>query len=158
MMGYLNESVSGTPAVAVFTVGMLVGLGVLWRLGPAMDASTFSDVEARSVGVELDRLRVVLFVVASVLAAGAVVLAGPVAFVGLICPHGARLLLGPGHRGLLVGAGLLGASLILVADTSAVLIDRVYGVGLLPIGVFTAVVGGPVFVLMLRSHLGRWVS
>lgn len=155
MMGYLNESVSVSTVrwVGLTTLG---GLGVFIWLGRQMDAASFSDTEAHSLGVNLSRLRVVLFVVASVLAAGAVVLAGPLAFVGLICPHVTRLIFGPGHRMLVIGSAMLGATLVVGADVAAVALD--FGQGLMPIGIFTAIIGGPVFLLMLRSSLGRGLN
>ena len=98
MMGYIDE---GTSATTITTVAIvtLVGLVVTFATGRAMDVATFSDAEAVSMGVNLPRLRTVLFAVATLLAAGAVVLAGPIAFVGLISPHLARLLLGPSPTG-----------------------------------------------------------
>lgn len=154
MMGYLNEAIPLTHLWAV-AVATLAVLGALWWLGPAMDVASFSDAEAESLGVNMRRLRSVLFVCASVLAAGAVVLAGPIGFVGLICPHVARLLVGPGHRKLVVTAACLGGALVLVADSLAAVLDRAMGIGLMPIGIFTALTGGPVFLWMLRPQLGR---
>lgn len=154
MVGYLNEGV-GAPMVRITFVGAAAGITLLAWAGRSMDVATFSDTEAMSLGVNLSRLRILLFAVASVLAAGAVVLAGPIAFVGLICPHLARLMLGPRHRTLVLGSALLGAILILLADTVSVAIDLWRGIGLLPIGIFTAMIGGPVFLWMLRPQLGR---
>jgi iron complex transport system permease protein len=88
-----------------------------------------------------------------VLAAGAVVLSGPVAFVGLIAPHAGRMVVGPGHRGLLVVGPLLGAGLVLAADTASAVLSLGLGIGELPVGVVAAVVGGPVFLVMLRQYL-----
>ena len=152
MMGFLNETVGSTNvlSITVLTVGCFA---LLFRFGPAMDAASFSDAEAMSLGVNLSFLRKMLFVVAGALAAGAVVLAGPIAFVGLICPHVARLLLGPSHRPLLVAAAMTGAALIVLADAASVLLD--FGQGRMPIGIFTAMIGGPAFLWMLRPHLGR---
>jgi len=154
LMGYLSESVSSATIMTVALVA-LASIGVLTRLGPAMDVASFSDAEAISLGLNLMRLRTTLFLLASILAAGAVVLAGPIAFVGLICPHLIRALLGPAHRALVIGSALTGAILILLADLAAVGLDRAMGVGLMPIGIFTAMIGGPVFLWMLRPQLGR---
>ncbi len=156
MMGYLNETVMGSPTVLIVTLATAAGLAVLLCHSRAMDAASFSDEEAQSLGVNLRRLRAVLFVTASALAAGAVVLSGPIAFVGLICPHLARLLLGPGHSTLLIGSALIGAMLVLLSDTATVCLD--FGQGRLPLGIFTAVLGGPVFVWILRPHLGRGIQ
>ncbi len=156
MIGYLNEDVIHTAAMPVVTVVTGLGIFGLFCWGKAMDVASFSDAEAVSLGVNLPRLRILLFVTASVLAAGAVVLAGPIAFVGLICPHAIRLLLGPAHRPLLIGSAMAGAILLVVADTAAVWLD--FGQGRLPLGVFTAVLGGPVFICMLRPQLGRGLA
>lgn len=129
-----------------------VGIGVGVWLGPAMDAAALGDDEAQSVGVSLMRLRSVLFVTAGLLAAGAVVLAGPIGFVGLVCPHVVRLAAGPSHRVLVVGAAIAGAVLIVGAD-AAVMAIRLDS-GRLPIGVLTALIGGPVFLVLLRREMG----
>lgn len=133
----------------------LAGFAMLWRQGRAMDVATLSPGEAEAMGVDLRKLRVVLFGVSSVLAAGAVVLAGPIAFVGLVCPHVARLLVGPGHRALLWSSAILGAALVILADTAGAGLAWGWGVGVVPLGVFTAIVGGLAFLWMLRPQLGR---
>lgn len=150
MQGYLNESPRSLEIIIVSTV-TIAGFTLLLVKGRAMDAAMLSDGEAISVGVDLRRLRLTLFAVASLLAAGAVVLAGPLAFVGLICPHLSRLLFGPRHRTLLISSALLGAILLVAADVAVVAIkERTF-----PIGVFTALIGGPMFLSMLRPRLGR---
>lgn len=154
MMGYINEGV-GLWTVTTVATATLLGLALLLALASAMDIATLSAGEATSLGLNVPAMRTLLFGVASALAAGAVVLAGPVAFVGLICPHLARLLLGPRHATLLVGSALIGAALILLADTVSSLIAFRFGTGLIPIGVFTAILGGPAFLWMLRPQLGR---
>ena len=165
MMGYIKEGVSeeivctiGGLRVNVIAVGAIItvlGTGVLVHLGSAMDVATFSDVEAESLGVNLGRLRTILFVVASVLAASAVAMAGSIAFVGLICPHLARLLLGPSHRTLLIGSAILGGSLLVLADLASTSLHLCFRWGLMPLGIFTAVLGGISFLWMLRPNLGR---
>lgn len=154
MMGYLNEAVGG-PTIAVVGAVTLLGVILLIGLGRAMDVASFSEQEAVSLGVNLALLRSVLFVTAGTLAAGSVVLAGPIAFVGLICPHVMRGLLGPSHRVLVIGSALAGATLILAADVAAVLLDHWLWTGLMPVGIFTAILGGPVFLWALRPQLGR---
>jgi len=154
MMGYIDEGVSTsavTPFMAI-TVGLLA---LLICRGRAMDVATLSETEAASIGVNLPRLRTLLFVSASVLAAGAVVIAGPIAFVGLICPHLARLMLGPAHRQLLVASAMLGGTLVVAADTASSFLAFRFGVGMMPIGIFTAMLGGPAFLYILRPQLGR---
>ncbi|MFW6059003.1 MAG: FecCD family ABC transporter permease, partial [Phycisphaeraceae bacterium] len=141
MMGYLDEGVSGgmIGMVALLTA---IGLALLVAAGRSMDVATLTESEAQSLGVNLRRLRALLFGIASVLAAGAVLLAGPMAFVGLICPHLARLMLGPRHGPLVIGAAMAGATLILLSDLASTALYLRLSVGLMPIGIFTAMVGG----------------
>lgn len=143
------------PRLATYSVLALTSLCVIVgaKLGPAMDAASLDDDEARSVGVSLHRLRLVLLSLAGALTAGSVVIAGPIGFVGLICPHAVRYVVGPSHRTLVAGSTLLGATVIIGADALIRVIDL--GAGRMPIGVLTALVGGPAFIWLLRS---RWVT
>ena len=155
MMGVLpsRQMTPGDTAAIALTV-LSVGL-LLWK-SRAIDVATLEDDEALSLGVHLPRLRLLLLLSASALAAAAVVIAGPIAFVGLICPHLARLVLGPSHRAVLIGSVLLGAALLVAANVASELIAFTRpGTGILPVGIFTALVGGPVFLWMLRPQLGR---
>lgn len=154
MMGYLNEGVhSGT--IALVAIVVVIGLIAALAFARAMDVASFSDAEATSMGVNLPRLRTTLFLVAGVLTACAVVLAGPISFVGLICPHIARLIVGPSHRSLLLASAMLGATLVLFSDSASALLDLWQHIGRVPIGIFTAMIGGPMFLWMLRPSLGR---
>ncbi|MCK4871960.1 MAG: iron ABC transporter permease [Phycisphaerales bacterium] len=150
MMGRVSEDRSWA-VIGLIAGGTALGTIVATWLGPALDGAALGDDEAISIGVPLPVLRPVLLLLAGALTAGAVVLAGPIAFVGLICPHVVRLLSGPGHRSLVIGSALLGAALIVGAD-ALVSSFRVAG-GRLPIGIFTALIGGPIFIWILRS---RW--
>ena len=160
MMGNINSAVT-TPLLLTAATVTILGFALLLIFARHMDIATLSDIEAQSLGVNLRTLRIILFFVSSVLAACAVTLAGPIAFVGLICPHIVRMLLGPKHLTLLIGSAITGAALIIAADTfSAYLKIQVeislgYNMGLLPIGIFTALLGGPVFLYILHPKLGR---
>jgi len=150
LFGSLSDETTWTELAA--TGGVLVlGIAGGLVLSRAMDAAAFSDDEARSVGVGIARLRLTLFLVAGMLTASSVVLAGPIGFVGLVCPHVVRLAAGPSHRPLLIGSALAGAALVVASDA------LVKGVrlesGRAPIGVVTALVGGPVFIVLLRRTL-----
>ena len=131
----------------------LVGItSVAWH-GPTLDAACLSDDEATSVGVDLPKIRRKLFVISSVLAAVGVILAGPIAFVGLIAPHGARILIGGTHRILTIATAISGALLLVCADDIRQLVDL--GSGRLPIGIVTSVFGGVVFLAILLRGKGR---
>ncbi|MFK7959620.1 MAG: FecCD family ABC transporter permease [Phycisphaerales bacterium] len=129
-----------------------VGLVVGWAMAGSLDALSLGEDEARSVGVAVGPVRIGLLLVASACTAVAVAVAGPIAFVGLIAPHAARGLVGARHAWLIPAATLAGAALLVGADATAQLIRP--GGGRLPVGVFTALVGGPAFLLLLR-RVGR---
>lgn len=153
-IGALSDE-TGRGTVAAAGILALVGIAAGVGLGPAMDVAAMGEDEAQSSGVAVGPLRLVLFGLSGLLTAGAVVLAGPVGFVGLVCPHIVRLLAGPGHRVLVVGAALAGASLIVGADAATKAVNL--GGGRMPIGVLTALVGGPVFIVLLRKGGGAGV-
>jgi iron complex transport system permease protein len=106
---------------------------------------------AAALGVRVARLRQELFVCAALLTASAVSSAGSIGFVGLIVPHACRFALGPDHRLLLPAATLVGGSFLVLADTLA---RTVIAPQQLPVGVITALIGVPVFLLQLH-HLRR---
>jgi len=155
MMGLLRDEPLGwAEAVAALVVSSALVL-LLWQ-GRAMDVSTLDDDEAAALGVNVGRMKLLLLVTASVLTATAVLIAGPIAFIGLIAPHLARVLLGPTHRPLLIGAALLGAALLVWADVASEWVAYLYqSMGRMPVGIFTALIGGPVFLWLLRPQLGR---
>ena len=109
--------------------------------------------EAASMGVSVARARGVLFGLAGVLTALSVWIAGPLAFVGLVAPHFVRLLVGPEHRVVVPLSVLAGAALVVLSDGVVELASRNLHIGRIPVGVVTAVVGGPVFIVLLRRHL-----
>src|SRR5690606_3234101 len=102
-VGALSDETTRTQlAVAGAVAAGGLALGV--PLGRSMDVASLGDDEARSVGVRVGALRLVLFVASGVLTAAAVVIAGPVSFIGLVAPHAVRLLAGPAHAPLVAGA------------------------------------------------------
>lgn len=154
MMGFIREGRSDA-SLYVVCAFLVLGLVVLLVNARAMDVATLSPGEAKALGVALPRLRVMLFVVSGLLAAGAVVLSGPIAFVGLVCPHVARLMVGAAHRPVLIVSAMLGAALVLLSDTAGAALAYCFNVGVVPLGIFTAVIGGVTFLSMLRGRLGR---
>ena len=151
-MGRIPEA----PDRAVLTALLLVLMVSFWFFqvrSRDLDAMQFSDDEARSIGVRLNRQRWSLIVASSALAAVATALCGPLAFVGLVAPHAARSLLGASHRRLLIGSVVAGAALLVLADAVRSIIP-VQG-GRLPIGVVCALAGGPAFLFLLRRGAGR---
>ncbi len=146
MMGTLREQVDA-PTLAV-CAAILVGV-VGWSLSAArsFDVMALGEDEAKSVGVSVAVVRAGQFIGAGLLTAISIVLAGPIGFVGLVCPHLVRLLAGPGHRTLVLGSALAGIALVIGADTLVRAIPT--DAGRIPIGVITSLIGGPVFLVML---------
>jgi len=129
---------------------VLVGIIAAWCLGRAMDVAMLADDEAHSAGLSIGALRRLLFLIAGVLAAATVTIAGPIAFVGLIAPHGARLLVGARHRPLVPIAAISGMMIVLGADVAGQLLPLASG--RIPVGILTALIGGPAFIYLLRQR------
>ncbi len=158
--GHLSEDVPVAVSVVCLASAVAGGaLAMLWA--KRLDAMCMSDEEALSVGVNVALVRTGLFLIAGVLTAMSVVVAGSIGLVGLIGPHAARLLLGPRHRTLAPGAAVCGAILVIAADTAVAAVPAGWGIGRPPIGVLLTLIGGPVFIVMLRRELsgrGRGIS
>jgi ABC-type Fe3+-siderophore transport system permease subunit len=128
------------------------GIVALYYISPQLNALSFGDEDARSMGVNIARTRTIAFAVAAAITAIAVSLSGLIGFVGLVIPHAVRLVFGPDHRQLLPLSGIFGAIFLTVADTLA---RTVIAPAQLPVGVVTAIVGGPVFLILLVKHSKR---
>jgi iron complex transport system permease protein len=125
---------------------------VLFGLARSFDLIAHGEETAGFLGVPVQRVRLLAYLTASLLTAGAVVAAGGIGFVGLFVPHTVRLVWGGGHRFLLPATLLVGAAFLPLADTVARVITAPAE---LPLGVITAFVGVPFFVLVLRRQTRR---
>jgi len=123
-------------------------------LGRWLDAFLLGEEGAAHVGVPVERAKALTVAVAALLTAAAVTLSGLVGFVGLLVPHAVRLVLGPAHRTLLPASALGGAAFLVLGDLLA---RTVIAPTELPVGVLTALVGGPAFLVLLRRsrRMGR---
>jgi len=139
--------------LAMLAVWTALGLGGLVALAPRMNALALGEEGAHSVGVNVPSTRRLLFLAGSLLTGAAVAVAGPIGFVGIVVPHALRLAFGPDHR-LLVPASFLGGALFLsLCDTTARL--AFVPLGSEPaVGVVTALVGGPFFLVLLWRRRG----
>lgn len=133
--------------VGIVTPLCLVGIAGALVLGRQLDLLALGDRAARHVGVDVERLRLVSIVLVAVLTAAAVSFCGVIGFVGLVVPHLIRILLGPAHRLLIPASALAGALLLVCADLGARTLVEYAD---LPIGMLTALVGGPFFFWLLR--------
>ena len=145
---WLLGNLSGVrwPSVWLAVPVALLGLAVcLWHRR-ALDAFTFGSDSAASLGIPVRRVQVVLVGCAALVTAVMVSIVGSIGFVGLVIPHAVRLLLGTGHSRLLPASALGGALFLIAAD---VLSRTLIKGQVIPVGVVTALVGAPVFALIL---------
>jgi iron complex transport system permease protein len=149
LMGALG-SVDGKRLFALFAYSA-AALTVLVPAALPLNALALGDDSARTVGVDVERTRRAVFFSASLLTAAAVAFAGPIGFVGIIVPHALRRLVGADHRLLLPSATFTGAAFLVVADSAARLAFVVVG-SEPPVGVLTALVGAPLFLVILRKR------
>ena len=139
------------PDLSHAQIGMVTGilglaLIILLSLAGQLNISMLSESEAQSLGVRIHRLRWVAMIVASLVTASAMAISGPIGFVGLVCPHVGRLLVGNDQRRLLPVATALGACLLAVADAASRNLSQ------MPIGVLTGFLGGPFFLFLLWQN------
>ncbi len=137
-------------AVAVFGVYAVVPLAVLFASARALDLVALGEESAQYLGADVERVKRRVYLSTAALTGAAVAVSGVVGFVGLVVPHAMRRLWGPLHRGLLPGAFLAGGAFLVLADVIARTTFRPQE---LPVGVVTALVGVPVFALLLRRKL-----
>jgi len=132
-------------------VPMAAGVAVLALLRWRMDVLALPEDEARSLGMDVPKMRLVVVAAATLVTASAVSLAGTIGWVGLVIPHAARLLVGPAFARVLPMSLLLGAAFMLAVDTAC----RIAFVNEIPPGVATAFVGTPVFIALLALTFRR---
>ncbi len=128
---------------------LVPGAAALTWLGQGLNVISAGEETAASLGVNVARLRVVALVAASVITAAAVSLVGLVGFVGLMVPHLARVLLGPDNRLLVPSSALIGAIVLVIADTAA---RSLFAPTQIPVGVITALFGGPCFLWLFATR------
>jgi iron complex transport system permease protein len=149
MVGSLeSESYTKITTVALFVAA---GFFTLWWKSGAMNLMATGDESAQYLGLQVNRFRKRIFFAASLMIGAIVSLSGLIGFVGLFIPHMVRLVLGPDHRLLLPASGLFGATFLVLADLLArTLLSASAFQTQLPVGVITALVGGPFFVFLLK--------
>lgn len=151
---WLLGSLAGTTGADVLGAAPAVLLGIVplallrWRI----DILATGDEEARALGVEAGRLRRLVVAAATLVTAAVVAISGQVGWIGLIIPHVARMLVGPGFARLLPAAMLLGAGYLLLVDTLARSLAAVET----PLGILTALIGAPFFLWLLARGRTGW--
>lgn len=151
ILGWLLGSLAGArwPAVAIAGIALVV-VGIPIALsGRVLDAFAFGDTTAASLGVPVQGARWAFLIATALLTGAMVSVSGAIGFVGLVLPHAVRLLVGPGHRALLPLSALVGAVFLIWADTIA---RSLFDPRELPVGIVTALIGAPVFALLLARR------
>jgi iron complex transport system permease protein len=147
-------SLAGALWESVFTVVplLVVGLAFACLIAGKLDLLSLGDDAARHLGLNIERLRIGAILIVALLTAAAVAFAGIIGFVGLVIPHLIRMLVGPGHRVLVPASALGGAVLLVAADTFA---RTAIPYAELPLGMLTALIGGPFFFFLIKRSRGR---
>ncbi len=151
ILGWLLGSLAGArwPAVGIAATAILVAGVPIMLSGRVLDAFAFGDTSATTLGVNVPATRWIMLTAAALLTGAMVSVSGAIGFVGLILPHAVRLLVGPRHRLLLPLSALVGASFLIWADTAA---RSLFDPRELPVGIVTAIIGAPVFAVLLARR------
>ena len=168
LMKYLADPYNQLPAITFWLLGslasaspedvwstlplMLLGLVPMWLLRWRINLLSLDDEEARALGVETGRIRLIVIAAATLMTSAAVAISGVIGWIGLVIPHFARLLVGPDFSRLLPTSILLGAGFLLGVDTLARMVARIE----IPLGVLTAFVGTPLFLWQLATARKGW--
>jgi len=142
-------SFSNARAILIISPYILSGVFLLYLRSRQLNLILSGEENAVQLGVDVEKLKLISYLSASLITAASVSVCGLIGFVGLIIPHSVRLIFGPDHRLLIPSAALLGASFLVASDTFArTLLAPVE----LPVGVVTAAFGGPFFIYLLRTR------
>ena len=147
MMGAVD--IAGYRQLVVVVLTVSIGGGLLLMHTRALNILTLDESTAHHLGVDVRRVQIIIFFSASFITAGVVSVCGPIGFVGLIIPHLVRLIFGADHRVLLPCSALIGGAFLIIADTLA---RKLLAPVELPVGVITAVCGGPFFLFLLFHY------
>jgi iron complex transport system permease protein len=151
ILAWLMGSLSGSlwSDVALVAGALALCSPVVLYSARALDAFVFGDVSAASLGIDVSRLRWILLVATALLTGIMVAIGGAIGFVGLVVPHAVRLATGARHRVLLPWSMVVGAIVMLWADTAA---RTLFDPRELPVGIVTALVGAPIFFFVLMRY------
>lgn len=131
----------------------IIGSFIAWKIAPALDRLSLGDSTSFHLGLDVPRVRLIALIALSLLAGGAVSTVGSIAFIGLAAPHIARFIYGPVHRNLIIHTAIIGALLVVVADTLSRTIAQPNE---LPIGLITSLLGAPVLIALVAVKNNVW--
>ena len=142
-------SFSNARAILIIFPYILLGFFLLYVRSRHLNLILSGEENAVQLGVDVEKLKLVSYLSASLITAASVSVCGLIGFVGLIIPHAVRLIFGPDHRLLIPASALIGASFLIASDTVA---RTLLAPTELPVGVITAAFGGPFFIYLLRTR------
>ncbi len=148
MMAWLMGSLTAPayPVLAALSGYLLVGLLLLFKQVRVLNILALGEEPARSLGIDTERVKRFIFLVSALMTGAVVSFSGMIGFIGMIVPHAVRLVLGADHRLLLPASALVGGMFLMAADTVA---RTLFVPSEVPVGVITALAGGPFFVYLL---------
>jgi iron complex transport system permease protein len=168
LMKYIADPLDTLPAITFWLLGgltsvvwrhiptlaLITGAGslLLWLIRWRFNVLSLGDAEATSLGVNPDRLKLVIIVCATLMTAAAVSVGGVIGWVGLVIPHAGRILVGPDHKRLIPASLSLGASFLLIIDN----VSRTLLAAEVPLGVLTGLIGVPLLIVLLRRNRTGW--
>lgn len=168
LLKYIADPLNTLPAITFWLLGGLTGvtwqsvplLAVLTTLGSAflwlvrwqLNILSLGDAEAATLGINPNRLKLVIIVCATLMTAAAVAVGGVIGWIGLVIPHAGRAIVGPDHKRLIPTSLALGASFLLLIDN----ISRTLLSTEVPLGILTGLVGVPLLVVLLRRNQTGW--
>ena len=148
---WLLGDLSGTTS-SLLTIGLAaagIGVGILMLNARSLNLMMLGERDAFDLGVEVGRVRLTVFVAASLLVGASVASSGSVGYVGLVVPHLVRLSFGSDNRVVILASALAGAAFVIVADTVA---RTIIAPRELPVGAITALIGAPLFIFLLKRR------
>ncbi|AKB33591.1 Vitamin B12 ABC transporter, permease component BtuC [Methanosarcina siciliae HI350] len=151
---WLMGSLSAVESSSILMIAgpVLVGFTTLLLVGWRINVLSMSDDEARSLGINTEKMRLLIIFCCTLLTAAAVSISGIIGWVGLVIPHAARMLVGPDHRKLLPASISLGATFLLLVDDVCRTATSIE----IPLGILTAIIGAPFFVYLLQKGYEGW--
>ncbi|WHZ21361.1 MAG: Vitamin B12 ABC transporter, permease protein BtuC [Nitrospira sp.] len=148
MMAWLMGSLQAPafPALAALSIYLFVGLVLLFKQVRVLNILALGEEPARSLGIETERTKRFIFLISALLTGAVVSVSGMIGFIGMVIPHAVRLMVGADHRLLLPASALVGGMFLMAADTIA---RTAFVPSEVPVGIITALAGGPFFVYLL---------
>jgi len=150
LMGGLN-SITSREVLMMF-IPFVIGLIPLFLFRWKINVLSFGEEEAKAMGVDTGRVRLILILASTLLTSSAISVAGMVGWVGLIIPHFARLIVGPDYKKLMPASVLIGGTFLLIVDNVA----RTVFATEIPLGILTAIIGAPFFLYLLLKGRSAW--